>query len=142
MVVDMVMMSPTLAKVRPSYPNHSNPAEQPGCTYRWFSTPEMCMVLERFTALVFVGDDISRAIYLAFNILLREDLAFGGLQNHLTDSERASCRCDNQFLDECEEVGIKSSDEELRRIERSRYVGSSYYCERRLLGTKPFDCRC
>lgn len=88
------------------------------------------MILERFGALVFVGDDTVRAIYLAFNMLLREDLAFGGLQSGLSDQDRASCKCDNQFRDECSAFGIKSS-EELKRGERSGHAGSPYYCERK-----------
>lgn len=89
--------------------------------------------MERFSALVFVGDDISRAIYIAFNMLLREDLAFGGLQNDWNDADREDCKCDNQFMDKCSGIGVKSSSEEIKSVERQGHAASSYYCERRLL---------
>jgi hypothetical protein len=89
------------------------------------------MVLERFNAIVFVGDDITRSIYLAFNILLREDLEFGGLQGwNMNERDRASCRCDDQFLDECLVYGIKSN-EEVKKSVQGDHVGSPYFCERK-----------
>jgi hypothetical protein len=90
------------------------------------------MVLERFNAVVFVGDDIARSLYLAFNILLREDLALGGLEswNFMSDQDRESCTCDKQFLDECNAYAVKSS-EEVKRNDRYGQGGSAYYCERK-----------
>lgn len=89
------------------------------------------MVLERFNAIVFVGDDIARSIYLAFNILLREDFALGGVQGwSMNEQDRASCRCDNQFLGDCLAYGIKSS-EEVKENEWVAEAESLYYCERK-----------
>ena len=80
---------------------------------------------------MFIGDDIARSVYLGFNSLLREDLAHGGLQswNLMSDQDRESCKCDNQFLDECAPFGIKSS-EELKKNGGVGQGGSPYYCER------------
>jgi hypothetical protein len=90
------------------------------------------MVLERFNAIVFVGDDISRSIYLALNILLREDLTFGGLHLNMDDEAWMSCKCDNQFIDDCDIRGIQSSEEVKNFVEEER-IGSPYYCSRTLL---------
>ncbi|KAG0652935.1 hypothetical protein D0Z07_0216 [Hyphodiscus hymeniophilus] len=94
-------------------------------------TDEICMVLERFHGIIFIGDDISRAIYLAFNMLLREDLVYGALKGPdiLSDQDRNNCRCDNQFLDECSSFGISSS-EDLEMIVRSGSGCSYYSCHR------------
>lgn len=101
-----------------------------GCTYKWFPTPEICMLLERFNAVVFIGDDIAQSIYSAFNILLREDLALGSLQQWLmTEEERARCKCNNQFIDnDCRGHAIKSIDE-VKKNEAGDRKGSPYFCE-------------
>ena len=91
------------------------------------------MVLERFSAVIFVGDDIARSIYLAFNILLREDLAFGGLQEwSMSEQDRESCKCDNQFLDDCLAYGIKSR-EDIKGDGWHERIGSPYCCDRKSL---------
>ncbi len=71
-----------------------------GCTFRWLSTTETCLILERFSASVFVGDDVARSIYLALNMLLWEDLALGDVEgwNMNERIERFVCG-DGQFLD-------------------------------------------
>jgi hypothetical protein len=86
------------------------------------------MVMERFNALVFIGDDIARGIYLAFNMLLRENLALGGLQEWtMSAADREACTCDNQFLDDCVGYGVMSSGD----IKKSEGSGSPYYCDRK-----------
>lgn len=88
------------------------------------------MILERFNAIVFVGDDIAQSIYAAFNILLREDLALGSLQQWLmTDEERLKCKCDNQFLNnECRGYAIKNIDE-VKKNEAGDRKGNPYFCQ-------------
>lgn len=100
-----------------------------GCTYRWFSTPEICLILSRFNAITFVGDGLAQSIYAALNILLREDLAFGGLQRWvMNDEDKAKCRCHSQFLDiECQRFAIKSS-EDVGKNEGGGRKGSPYFC--------------
>lgn len=56
------------------------------------------MILERFDAVVFAGDDVLKYIYAAINMLLREHMARGGLKQwEMTESDRVICRCDNQL---------------------------------------------
>ncbi|MCJ1315605.1 hypothetical protein MMC15_000925, partial [Xylographa vitiligo] len=51
-----------------------------GCHYRWYTTAESCMILDRFDAVVFIGDSMLQNVYSAFNMLLRENVALGGLK--------------------------------------------------------------
>ena len=91
------------------------------------------MILERFNAVGFVGDGIARSIYLAFNILLREDLALGGLEGRsMSQQDRDSCKCDNQFLDDCLAYGIKSR-EDMKEDHQGERVENPYYCDRKSL---------
>ena len=88
------------------------PYSPSGCHYRWYTAPEICMILERFDAIVFVGDDMLKHIYLAFNMIMRENLAMGALmQWQLSESEREACRCDNQIIKgECAKHAVLQSD--------------------------------
>ncbi|CZS99445.1 uncharacterized protein RAG0_07766 [Rhynchosporium agropyri] len=101
-----------------------------GCTYRWFETTEICMILGRFNAITFIGDDITQSIYRAFNILLREDLALGSLQQWImSDEEKAKCRCHSQFLNtECQSFAIESIND-VKKNEGSDRKGSPYFCD-------------
>lgn len=89
------------------------------------------MILERFNAIILVGDDIAQSIYVAFNILLREDFALGGLQQWImSDEDREKCKCDNQFLSlDCVKFAIKSFDE-VRKNEGGDRKDTQYFCER------------
>ncbi|EXJ54774.1 hypothetical protein A1O7_10115 [Cladophialophora yegresii CBS 114405] len=70
-----------------------------GCHYRWYSVEEICMILERFSAVIFVGDDSLQAIYMGLNILLRRDLGHGAVKTWEMDTHtRSQCSCDNQFM--------------------------------------------
>jgi len=102
------------------------------CHYRWYSTAEICMILERFDAIVFIGDDTIKHVYAAFNMLLREDIARGGLKQwDLTESERVSCRCDNQFMKpECSKHFVTDSLAVTSNDESSGHK-SPYYCDRK-----------
>ncbi|PMD45006.1 hypothetical protein L207DRAFT_629537 [Hyaloscypha variabilis F] len=101
-----------------------------GCTYRWFSTPEICMILERFNAITFIGDELVQSVYTAFNVLLREDLSFGGLQQWImSDQDRRNCKCDEQFLNaECTGYGVKNWEEVKKNGGNQK--GSPYFCSR------------
>jgi hypothetical protein len=93
------------------------------------------MILERFNAIAFVGDELVQSIYAAFNVLLREDLALGGLQQWIiTDQDRLNCKCDNQFLiPECTGYAIKNRDEVRKNEGGGDRKGSPYFCTRKLL---------
>ncbi|KAL6717547.1 hypothetical protein ACLMJK_005462 [Lecanora helva] len=102
-----------------------------GCHYRWYSTPEICMILERFDAIVFIGDDTLKHIYAAFNMLLRKNIATGGLDLvTLADSDRAICRCDNQFMrPECSSHLVTDSQAAPAEKGTAR-PPNPYYCDR------------
>ena len=86
------------------------------------------MILERFNAIVFVGDYISQSVYAAFNILLREDLALGALQQGTMDQQAvANCKCDNQFNSKsCLEFAIKDMED----VKNTVGNGNAYFCRR------------
>ncbi|KAH7037237.1 uncharacterized protein B0I36DRAFT_345385 [Microdochium trichocladiopsis] len=50
-----------------------------GCGYLWYSTQEICEILDRFSQVVLVGDSMLRHVIGAINILIREDLGYGGV---------------------------------------------------------------
>ena len=88
------------------------------------------MILERFDALVFIGDSGLRTIYNGLNILLRRDLAHGALKTWVMDKNTIrQCSCDNQFTSRtCSEHFLASSDEMARAPQEK--VSSPYFCNR------------
>ena len=90
------------------------------------------MILERFDAVVFVGDDSLKPIYAAFNMLLREDMATGSLKQwELNDGQRDACKCDNQLTKpECSSHMIMDS-ETAREKEDGIGHGSPFHCDRK-----------
>ncbi|KAI9833414.1 MAG: hypothetical protein M1826_007512 [Phylliscum demangeonii] len=107
------------------------PFHPKGCHYRWYTTAEICMILERFDAVVFLGDDLVRSIYGAFNILVRENVALGALQQwEMNEAERASCRCEKQFLQpECAKFAVTSSAQVATHDAQGGHP-SPYACDR------------
>lgn len=100
-----------------------------GCHYRWYTTAEICMVLERFDSIVFIGDDALHNIYAAFNMLLRENVAMGGMKQwELGEKDRAGCRCDGQLIKaECREHLVTDSEEGAKNDKYSVHK-SPYMC--------------
>ncbi|EON67751.1 hypothetical protein W97_07005 [Coniosporium apollinis CBS 100218] len=102
-----------------------------GCHYRWYTTEEICMILDRFDGVVFVGDDMLHHIYAAFNILLREDLALGGLEHwRMSGDELKVCRCDNQFTRAACKGFMVGSSEGVQKHNTDGGRGSPYACNR------------
>ena len=108
------------------------PYHPTGCHYRWYSAPEICMILERFDAVVFIGDDSFKPIYAAFNMLLRENMAMGSLKQwELNESQRDGCKCDNQLTkSECSSHMITDS-ETARKKEDGDGHRNPFYCDRK-----------
>ena len=103
-----------------------------GCTYKWFTTPEICMILERFNAVIFIGDAAVQNIYTAFNTLLHEDFSLGGLhQSKMGLVDRKTCRCENQFITQhCKQnFSIKSYLQVIADSDNSG-GGNGPYCSR------------
>ena len=90
------------------------------------------MILDRFDAVVFIGDDLLKHIYTAFNVLLRENIVMGGLKQwEMQESERDMCRCDNQFIrSECSEHAVLASHE-VKEYDGRSGRSSPYYCARK-----------
>lgn len=97
---------------------------------------EICMVLERFDAIVFIGDDLLQHIYAAFNMLLRENIAMGGLKQwEMNESERVKCRCENQITkSDCAKYTVMSNLA-VRGNDGGGGNRSPYYCDRKPLAT-------
>ena len=101
-----------------------------GCHYRWYSTAEICMILDRFDAIFFVGDSLLKHIYAAFNMLLRENIDMGGLKQwELSDSQRDGCRCDSQIAKGDCSMHIVTSSEEVVSNDGDSQHKSPYYCQ-------------
>jgi hypothetical protein len=101
----------------------------PDCHYNWYTTAQICMILERFDDVILIGDSTLQTIYNGFNILLRQDLSTGALKSwEMTPELLQSCRCDNQFrTPSCAKYFIVSSDEV---NENTPSLGSAYACSR------------
>ncbi|KAL9019184.1 MAG: hypothetical protein Q9185_003565 [Variospora sp. 1 TL-2023] len=102
-----------------------------GCHFRWYSTSEICMILDRFDSVVFLGDETLQHVYSAFNMLLRENIALGALRQwDMKESERETCRCANQLTrPECLAYSVTDSQSVRLNDAGSRH-NSPYYCDR------------
>ena len=90
------------------------------------------MILERFDAIVFIGDDSLKQIYAAFNMLLRENMAMGSLKQwELNESQRDGCRCDNQLTkSECSSHMIMESQAVREKDDGDGHI-NPFYCDRK-----------
>lgn len=50
-----------------------------GCDMQWYTTEEVCEILGRFSQVILVGDSMLRHVIGALNIIIREDLGYGGV---------------------------------------------------------------
>ncbi|KAI2845990.1 hypothetical protein CAN33_008205 [Aspergillus niger] len=105
----------------------------PRCSYRWFTSAEVCDILLKFDGIVFVGDDTLADTYAGFNILLREDLATGSLREwEISKGHGHDCRCESQFTSSlCLPLRITSSDEVYAQ-EGSSATRRPYTCSSRI----------
>ncbi|KAK4941969.1 hypothetical protein LTR10_018150 [Elasticomyces elasticus] len=101
------------------------------CHYRWYTIAEVCMILERFDAIVFIGDFSLQNIYNGFNILLRQDLASGTLKTWDMDKYTLQqCRCDNQFIVQSCAGHYVTTSEDVVRDANTAGRNSPYACSR------------
>ncbi|XXH02668.1 cell cycle RNA binding protein whi3 [Hypoxylon texense] len=82
-----------------------------GCDMRWFDTWEVCEILGRYSQVILVGDSMLRHVIGALNILIREDLGYGGVTDwNFSEEEKQKCFCNNQFdIRDCSIQGIFST---------------------------------
>ncbi|KAI0838320.1 hypothetical protein F5Y06DRAFT_287403 [Hypoxylon sp. FL0890] len=82
-----------------------------GCDMQWFNTVEVCEVLGRYSQVIIVGDSMLRHVIGALNILIRENLGYGGVTDwNFSEDEKRKCFCNNQFdVRDCSIQGIFST---------------------------------
>lgn len=97
-----------------------------GCHYRWYTSTEICMILDRFDAVVFIGDEMLHNVYAAFNMLLRQNIATGGLKKwKLEANDVEPCKCGGQLTKgECLRELLNSNQEVVGEH------ATSYLCNR------------
>lgn len=85
-------------------------------------------MLERFDGVVFLGDDNLETIYSGLNILLRQDLALGALdQTSMDRTLQKVCRCNNQYFKaDCQRYYLSNSG----NVGQKLLAGASYFCNR------------
>ncbi|KAI1809511.1 hypothetical protein GGS20DRAFT_571634, partial [Poronia punctata] len=92
-----------------------------GCDMRWFTTGEACEILGRFTQVAIIGDSMLRHLIGALNIIIREDLGYGGVTDwNFNQPEKEMCFCNDQFdVKECSVQGIYKTVDVLRHDPKS-----------------------
>lgn len=107
-----------------------------GCVYRWYSSSQICDILQKFDGVAFIGDESLADAYAGFNILLRENLATGALKDwEMNDVDSEQCRCDSQFTNPtCWLKRISSSEDMFLPGDKSG-PRSTYACSTRKLST-------
>lgn len=50
-----------------------------GCAMQWYTTEEVCEILGRFSQVIIVGDSMLRHVIGALNVIVRQDLGYGGV---------------------------------------------------------------
>jgi hypothetical protein len=88
------------------------------------------MILERFSAVIFVGDDSLQPIYTGLNILLRRDLSHGAIKTwELDQHTRRQCSCDNQFMSTTCAAHLVTSSDDLGTVTAGK-IETPYLCAR------------
>ena len=86
-----------------------------GCDMRWYSSAEISDVLGRFSHVFILGDSMMRHLTNALYILLRGDMAYGGITDWDVQEvpgtdikSRENCACEMQFaIHDCSNLVIK-----------------------------------
>ncbi|KAI0968825.1 hypothetical protein F4678DRAFT_464014 [Xylaria arbuscula] len=111
-----------------------------GCDMQWYTTEQVCEILGQFSQVILVGDSMLRHVIGALNIIVREDLGYGGVTDWnfnarerqgnrsqlkidgtlLTDVNRERCFCNDQFdVTECSVQGIYKTEDVLKNDRES-----------------------
>ncbi|KAI0534063.1 hypothetical protein GGR58DRAFT_516436 [Xylaria digitata] len=87
-----------------------------GCDMQWYTTKEVCEILGRFSQVVLVGDSMLRHVIGALNVIVREDLGYGGVTDWNFDArERERCFCNDQFdVTDCSVQGIYKTEDVIK----------------------------
>ncbi|KAI1160935.1 hypothetical protein F5B18DRAFT_470385 [Nemania serpens] len=87
-----------------------------GCDMQWYTTEEVCEILGRFSQVVLVGDSMLRHVIGALNVIVRQDLGYGGVTDWNFDArEKERCFCNDQFdVTECSVQGIYKTEDVMK----------------------------
>ncbi|KAI1199081.1 hypothetical protein F5X97DRAFT_132051 [Nemania serpens] len=87
-----------------------------GCAMQWYTTEEVCEILGRFSQVIIVGDSMLRHVIGALNVIVRQDLGYGGVTDWNFDArERERCFCNEQFdVTECSVQGIYKTEDVMK----------------------------
>jgi hypothetical protein len=82
------------------------------CTVRWLSSFSICLILEKYAGIYFLGDSLTRHMSMAFYMLLNRDLRYGGFPIDPNINPKIfgnNCGCDGQFSENklCREYDTK-----------------------------------
>ncbi|KAI1181266.1 hypothetical protein F4777DRAFT_585174 [Nemania sp. FL0916] len=86
------------------------------CGMRWYTTEEVCDILGRFSQVILVGDSMLRHVIGALNIIVRENLGYGGVTDWNFDTrEMERCFCNDQFdVTDCSVQGIYKTEDVIK----------------------------
>ena len=71
-----------------------------GCSFRWYTSHDVCNVMGRYSQLYVVGDSLMRHLHHGLFMLLRNDLQSGAMPLQLNDVTEYDKRlCDGQFFE-------------------------------------------
>ncbi|KAI1352667.1 hypothetical protein F5Y01DRAFT_313613 [Xylaria sp. FL0043] len=86
-----------------------------GCDMRWYTTEEVCKILGQFSQVILVGDSMLRHVISALNIIIRENLGYGGVTDWNFDARERQCFCNDQFnVTDCSVQGIFKTEDVLK----------------------------
>ncbi|KAB8346230.1 hypothetical protein FH972_023275 [Carpinus fangiana] len=76
---------------------HDAPYSPRGCDMRWFSSSEICQIMNKFEKVFIVGDSMMRNLAVAVHVFLRADLSDGARTTWKEDPEGIDCSCRGPF---------------------------------------------
>ncbi|KAI0201718.1 hypothetical protein F4808DRAFT_450069 [Astrocystis sublimbata] len=87
-----------------------------GCDMQWHTTEEVCEILGRYSQVILVGDSMVRHVIGALNIIVRENLGYGGVTDwNFNVQENEECFCNQQFdVKNCSVQGIYKTDDVIK----------------------------
>lgn len=81
-------------------PNINGPVQAP-CNFQWFTRTSACKALKPFKNIIFAGDSLTRGIFDSLLMILRGDLAYGGLSSQLHPLQADQCSCEGAHRKKC-----------------------------------------
>lgn len=68
------------------------------CRVPFFSHKDLCTVMNKYSAITFAGDSLTRHVTMALSALINQDLRWGGFPRYdLNSTLLNECNCDGQF---------------------------------------------